>query len=193
MPVAVSCASHRRNLRPGDRQRAFYCYMIKGGEPGSHPHKFRHRWSHYDKWHEWRENQADQLHAARKVRSNVCRRDSLTWRLENKPLRPALRSVLHTMLRQHRDDPAYDTTDAFIDILTTLKPDCDAGREARWIGSRFGLPVDGCRQEIAARLQEMPGKPSRCSQEAQVGAGHAVREVMEARTSHAARKEGDEL
>ena len=124
-----------------------------------HRHRVRWHWSHADKW---REQRADQLHAARKTRSNRTRRENLRWRLENKVLRPALNSVLCSMLRQHRDDPAYDLVDAFIDILVTLRPDCDAGCEARWIGSKAGVPLDRLqtREELLAWFEERPTKSS---------------------------------
>lgn len=95
----------------------------------------------------WRERQEDWRYRAEQHTRNGQgdRRAALEWWLENKPLRSALENVLYSTFLKHLNVPSYDIVDAFVDILTTLKPDCDAALDARWVASSAGLPVETLR------------------------------------------------
>jgi len=95
---------------------------------------------------------ADDDYIERQLTAQQKRRASFKWRLENRPLRTALRSVLSSTQASHEQTPGYDIVDAFIDILITLKPNCDASQQARWVGSKAGVPVDRLttRQDFVA-------------------------------------------
>jgi hypothetical protein len=88
------------------------------------------------------------------------RREELKHHLEHRNLPWPLRVALWSMRRNREADREYDVVDAFVDVLTTLKPDCDAGRAVRWIGSQAGLPVERLqtRQELLDWFEEGAGK-----------------------------------
>ncbi len=99
--------------------------------------------------------QKEQRLAARKDGEWRTRRDSVWAYLHNTVLPKQLHGLLCNRLRQHRHDLKYDIADALIDILTTLEPDSDAGRDARWVGSEAGIPVEHLltREELLAWLE----------------------------------------
>ena len=107
-----------------------------------------------------REREADAAYAARQNRPRYewSRGDRLKWQLTKLRLPRALDSVFQSLLRQRQGDSDYCIVSAFVDVLSTLKPSCDAVADARWFGSKAGIPVDRLqtRQDLLAWLQEAP-------------------------------------
>ena len=79
----------------------------------------------------------------------------------------ALDSVLKSLLRQRQGDSDYGIVNAFVDVLTTLKPTCDAVADARWFGNKAGVPLERLptRQDLLVWLQEGPSTRSGSPQE----------------------------
>ena len=104
----------------------------------------------------------------------LSRREQLKDRLENEPLPWPLRVALRSIRRQHRGTRRYGDVDALVDLLTTLKPDSDAGVEARYFASKAGMPVEGpvIREELVAWLEG--GLPVAASQHEGSGTASVV-------------------
>lgn len=111
--------------------------------------------------------QGDQEHAARKIGQPSSRRDALQFHLKKNLLPKRLHDLLCYMVRKRNGDQTYHLVEAFCDILTTLKPESDAGVEARRVASEAGIPEERIkrREDLVTWLQE--GKPVATNQETQ--------------------------
>jgi hypothetical protein len=145
-------------------------------KPKWHERKYLKR---LDRINRRREAEADAAYAARQNRPRYkwSRGDRLRWQLTKLRLPRALDSVLQSLLREHQGDSDYGVVSAFVDVLSTLKPSCDAVADARWFGSKAGIAVDRLqsREDLLAWLQEGASTRASSPQEpVSEGGGHVA-------------------